>query len=412
MFVLVTLPDLELHAAMEANGLDRNGGTAAALDPGDRRRSSRHRRITHVNRTARLGGVEPGMTVGLAVDLCPDLRLLRPDPVGAARAWEGSLRRIEAMGAELEAPVVGTACFDPAGLIPLYGSLEGVLEKVFEALDGDCLVGVGPTRLAAGIELAGSAREVRVISTGSLSESLDALPLDRLGGRLGTERSSEEELISSLRRLGVERLGEIRRLGRGPVTDRFGTTGAKAWEIASGREGPLRPRRPEEAVEATVDIPDDESSIGLHPALAIVSSRLSARLGQAGRAARSTRLEAELRDGGSWHCERSPKAPTSNPDLIRIPFEPAIDRIPGMPARLRLIATALAEASPRLPTLFEGVGESRRRRLDEAVRQVKAVVGDTGVMKVVETNPRSRLPERRVMLVPCETGSGIEVAEG
>lgn len=347
-------------------------------------------------------GVEPGMTVSLAVDLCPELRLLRPDPVGAARAWEGALHQIEGVGAEVETEEVGSAYFDPAGLVPLYGDLETVLEKVFEALDGDCLVGVGPTRLAAGIDPASSAQEVRVIDATDLTKNLDALPLDRLRGRLGAESGSEEALISSLHRLGIERLGELRNLGKGPVTDRFGITGSRAWGIASGSEGPLHPRKPEEEVGVAVDIPDDGSSIGLHPALAIACSRLSARLGQIGRTARSARLEAELRDGGSWHCERSPKVPTSNPDLIRMPFEPALNQIPGMPLRLSLFATALAGVSPTRPTLFEGAGESRLRKLDEAVRQVKAAVGSSGLLKVVETDPGSRLPERRVMLVPCE----------
>lgn len=349
--------------------------------------------------------------MGLAIDLCPDLRLLRPDPVGAARAWEEALRRIEEIGAEVETGGIGSAWFDPTGLVPLYGDLVAVLGKVFEALDGDCLLGAGPTRLAAGIDLAASVPEVRVIDAGDLTKSLDTLPLERLRGRLESEPESEEELISSLRRLGIERLGELRGLGKGPLTDRFGIIGSRAWGVASGIEEPLHPRKPEEEFGVEIEIPDDGSSIGLHPALAIACSRLSARLGQIGRTARSARLEAELRDGGSWHCERSPKVPTSNPDLIRIPFEPALDQIPGMPLRLSLFATATAGTSPARPTLFEGAGESRLRKLDEAVRQVKAVVGDSGLLKVVETDPRSRLPERRVMLVPCEIEVEVEVTE-
>lgn len=402
MFVYVTVPDLELRAAMDASAQTWPEGTAVALDPGDRRRGLRHRQITHVNRAARIEGVRPGMTVGLAVDVCPGLRLLRPDPVRAVRAWDDRLRRIEGLGAEVESPRIGSACFDPTGLIPLYGGLPGLLKSLFEALGGRCLVGAGPTRLAASMDLGTSAGEVRAMNSAELQGRLDTLSLDHLRGRLEVGPGSEEDLISSLRWLGMERLGELRQLGRGPATDRFGVAGTRAWDVASGREEPLRPRRPEEEVRVTVEVPDDGSSIGLSPALAMVCSRLAASLAGIGRAARSVRLEAELRDGGSWRCERSPKVPTSNPDLLRIPFEPALESIPGMPAGLSMVATSLTGACPIQSTLFEEVRESRRRKIDEAVRQVKAVVGSPGLLKVVEANPRSRLPERRVMLVPCD----------
>ena len=400
MFVYVTIPDLELRVAM---GMGRSPGSdeeAAALDPGGDRQGSRHRRTGKVNRAARLRGVRPGMPVGLALDLCPGLRLLRPDPVRAAHAWEERVRQIEGIGAEVESPGIGDACFDPSGLLPLYGDLRGLLERVFEAMDDECLVGVGPSRLAASIDLAASPEDVEVIPHENLRERLDPLPLESLRGRIGAKSKSEEELITSLRRVGVDRLGELRRLGRGPVADRFGTVGATAWEVATGREEPLRPRKPGEEVRVVVEIPDHGSSFGLSPALGLVCSRLAAKLEGLGRAARSLRLEADLADGGSWCCERSPKLPTASADLIRLLFGPALELIPGIPAKLGMVAITLAEAEPEGATLFDLAGESRRRKLDEAVRQVRAVVGDRGLLKVVEASPRSRLPERRVMLIP------------
>lgn len=413
MFVFVTIPDLELRAAMEASGRPWSEDLPLAFDAGDHGRASGYRRTGSVNRAARLQGVRPGMTVGQAIDLCPGLGLLRPDPVAADRAWEEILSRLEGIGASVESPEIGRAWFEPDGLTPLYGGMRGVLEAVFEALDGDCLAGVGPTRLAASIDLAASAREIMVIRHEDLEKRLDALPLESLRGRLGIDPVEEEGLISSLGRLGFERLGEIRVLGSNPMADRFGGPGIRAWEIAAGREGSLRPRRPEEEMKVELEIPDDGSSMGIAPALAIACARLSVRLESAGRAARSVRLEAALRDGGSWSCERSPRTPTSNPDLIRIPFEPALERIPAMPTRLGLVATGLTEGVAFQPALFERTGDLRRRRLDEAVRQVKAVVGDPGLLKVVEASPRSRLPERRVMLIPRngEGGRDLGLAE-
>ena len=406
MFVFVTIPDLELRAAMEATGRPWSDGLPIALDAGEHHQSSGRRRAGMVSRAARLRGVRPGMAIGQAVDLCQDLVLLRPDPVAAGRAWEEALRRLEGIGASVESPGVGQAWFRPDGLEPLYGGIRGVLEAAFESLGDDCLIGAGPTRLAASIAPAASPSAVRIIHPEGLEEGLDRLPLESLRGRLGVDPAEEEGLISSLARLGFERLGEIRALGSDPMADRFGVPGTRAWEIAAGCEESLDPRKPADEIRVDVEIPDDGSSIGISPALAIVCARLSAGLEAAGRAVRSARLEARLRDGGSWSRERSPRTPTSNPDLIRIPFEPALERIPGMPANLCLVATSLTEGVSFQPTLFERAGDLRRRRLDEAVRQVKAVVGDPGLLRVVEANPRSRVPERRVMLVP-RNGEGV-----
>lgn len=409
MFVFVTIPDLELRAAAKAAGEAWTGEVAMALDPDGHRQASGRRRTGQVNAAARYRGVRPGMVLGQAVDLCPELRPLRPDPVMAGRMWEGTLRSLEGIGAAVESSEIGQAWFDPDGLMHLHGGIAGILGKVFEALGNEALVGVGPTRLAATIHLASSAGEVEVVRPEDLREELDGLPLMSLKGRLGVDRRSEDGLLSSLRMLGFERLGEIRALGAGPMADRFGDPGTKAWEVASGREESLQPREPVEEVGVRVEIPDDGSPVGLSPALALLCARLSAKLEGIGGAARSIRLEAELRGGGSWSCNRSPKLPTSNPDLIRIPFEPALELIPGIPAGLGMVATSLTEAVAVQPALFEAAGDSRRRKLDEAVRQVTAVVGDAGLLRVVEANPGSRLPERRVMLVPRD-GEGSRAA--
>ena len=402
MFVFVKAPDLELRAAIDAIGVSGASKRAVALDHEDLHRGSRHRPVVQVNGEGLLRGVRPGMTVALALDICPDLILLRPDPVGAAQMWERDLRRIEGIGARVESTAVGSACFDPSGLLPLYGGIRGVLGELFEALEGRCLAGVGPTRLAASVEMASSTGEVRVIRSEELLEVIDPLPLESLRGRLEGGPEIEEGLISALRWLGIGRLGEFRRLGEGPVTNRFGMAGAEAWRIASGKEEPIRPRRPEEEVRVTVEMPDDGFSIGLSPALGLISSKMAARLGGLGRTARSLRLEAGLEGGGSWRSERSPKLPTASPDLIRLLFEPSLELITGMPTELSMVATSLADYEPAQSALFETFRESRRRKLDEATRQVRAAVGDHGLLKVVEANPRSRLPERRVILAPLD----------
>jgi protein ImuB len=52
------------------------------------------------------------------------------------------------------------------------------------------------------------------------------------------------------------------------------------------------------------------------------------------------------------------------------------------------------------PTLRPSPAERRRERLGEAVRQARAAAGRDAVMRVLEVDPESRVPERRALLTP------------
>ena len=61
---------------------------------------------------------------------------------------------------------------------------------------------------------------------------------------------------------------------------------------------------------------------------------------------------------------------------------------------------------PGRENLFDDPGVGRMKRLAEAARQVGVAVDGQALLRVVETDPESRLPERRVVMVPLvEIGS-------
>ena len=47
-----------------------------------------------------------------------------------------------------------------------------------------------------------------------------------------------------------------------------------------------------------------------------------------------------------------------------------------------------------------GPDEQRRRKIAEAVRQARAAGGSEAVLRVLEVDPTSRVPERREVLMP------------
>ena len=121
MVIAVILPDLALRAALK-EAQDRLG-EAIALAP----QHDSIQVIGDVSEPARRLGVRPGMGLGEAIDICPSLLLVPPDPTRAAALWEKFLLRLEDMGAEVESPADGEAFFEASGLERLYGNLAGVI---------------------------------------------------------------------------------------------------------------------------------------------------------------------------------------------------------------------------------------------------------------------------------------------
>src|SRR5438046_6237433 len=57
-------------------------------------------------------GVEPGMRMGEALSICPDLVLVDQDPATAEEAWEGVLRRLEDSGFAVDPADLGCVYFE------------------------------------------------------------------------------------------------------------------------------------------------------------------------------------------------------------------------------------------------------------------------------------------------------------
>jgi protein ImuB len=59
-----------------------------------------------------------------------------------------------------------------------------------------------------------------------------------------------------------------------------------------------------------------------------------------------------------------------------------------------------APSAPAPTPLGEDPAERRRERLAEAIRQVRAAAGSDAVLRVLDVDPGSRVPERWAALAP------------
>jgi protein ImuB len=378
--------------------------------------------VGEVSGAAGAFGIVAGMGLGEALGRCPDLHLVSPDAERADAAWEGAVRRLEGIGAGVESERAGEAFFALDGLRGLCGgSFEGVLERARRAIGIPARLGAGPTRLAAAaaaLRFRGRRRSpsrpppgaaVRggfvVVPEGSVRAFLAPLEVGFLRGRLPDEWA-RATLPADLERLGVRTLGELAALPGDAIADRFGQPGLGALAMARGEPERLRLRRAPERLAEVLELPEAASGFQLERTLELLVDRLLANPRRDGRSLRRLRLHARLAAGGGWRTDAALRRATADRLRIRLALAPRLDELPAPAAALGLRALALGPSSGEQQPLASDAGERRRERLGEAIRQVRAAAGSDAVLRVLELDPGSRVPERRATLTPFpESGS-------
>src|SRR5581483_7795446 len=90
--------------------------------------------VGSVTAAAQVKGVRPGMRLGEALAMCPELELVEQDPATAEQSWEEILRRLEDAGFQVEPVDTGTVYFETKGVERLYGGLEPALKRSLAAV--------------------------------------------------------------------------------------------------------------------------------------------------------------------------------------------------------------------------------------------------------------------------------------
>jgi protein ImuB len=448
LIVCVHIPRFELAVAAGGREALAAGPVALAPEPG------REQLIGEASAAAEAFGVRAGLRLGEALARCPSLRLVAPDPAGVADEWERLLAALEGIGAAVESGRPGLAWFDAGGLRNLYGgSLEGVIAATRRSLagrtPGDPLreptavdrlpdaprepagasrlpsdplrepaavdrassrpprslgaparLGAAPSRFAA-LAAASRARARRAeVAPGDpkrLAAYMAPLPV-----RLLEWRPETAALPEVLERFGIHTLGELTRLPRAALADRFGAAGPLARDLARGRDEPLRPRRAAERLEERLELPESASGPQLERALGLLVDRLLARRERRGRPLRAAVLAAGLVEGGTWRARVTFREPVADPRRMRLVLAPRLAELPSPADVLRLRAEGFGPPSAGQRSLLSEPAAVRAARLREAVRQARAAAGPDAALRILPVDPDSRVPERRLALTPWD----------
>lgn len=356
-------------------------------------------KIGEVSGAAEAFGVRNGMRVSEALARCPQLVLIPSDPVALQDSWEQLLVRLEAIGAAVESTSPGLAYFNEHGLRGIYGgSRDGVIRKARAALRQPARFGVGPTRFCAYVAATSARpRRAQIINGGCAQarQYLATFPITLLAARKETSH-----LIAPLKRLGINTLGELRALPRESVLDRFGVSGTVAHDLASGFDTPLRPRVPTQHISETLELPESASGFQLAYALSLLIDRILMRPERRDRQLRAVVLSARLVEGGTWREQVVFREAHADRIRMRLVLSERLAALPAPAFELTLRVDQLGQQGGRQGSLLDDGGAVRQRRLQEAARQARLVGGLDAVMRILEVDRSSRIPERRVALTP------------
>lgn len=343
-------------------------------------------------------GVRPGLGLREAIALSPDAVILAPHPVRESAAAERVVMGLETLSPAVEIDLDQPGCYavDLTGLERLLGPPHLAAERLLATVPAILRSrgGVAPNKFAARVAahqaIAGT---VQVVDAAAMPAFLATAPVSLLPLAADKRRRLE--------RLGLRTLGDLAALPPAAVQARFGAEGRRAWELARGNDRePVHARAQPETVTESLTLPAPATS---RETMLIAITRLVLRAFDRtalhGRHVRQARLRASLESGQSWEQTTTLREPGGQKRLIdALGYRVQALSLPGPVEELTLELSGLIDATSR-QELLPGFHSRRPWQLAEASHQLKQRFGTSGLFRVAEVEPWSRLPERRQALI-------------
>ncbi|MFZ0215064.1 MAG: DNA polymerase Y family protein, partial [Candidatus Dormiibacterota bacterium] len=354
-------------------------------------------RVRCASPAAQAYGIRPEQTLSDAIGRCPTVAVLEDRPARDEAVWREIVEALELVAFTVEVRAPGEVYVDLQELLTCYRSVEGAIDALLHTAPSrlEPRVGVGRSRFVA-LLAANQAASGRgfVVGERGLSRFLSEQPVGAL--------PVSAEMLRRLDVLGLARLGDLRALRRSALAAQFGPEGTLAWDLAQGAEdAPLRPRPRRQQLEERLSL---EAPLVSRPALAAAwqqtLSRLVRRPSFRDLTARQIVLAAATERGRQWSHTVTCKEPLGDQRRMWSAVAPVIENatFPGPLSELRVELQGLLPASGQQLAL-PNARAALRGRLEDSMRQLKARYGYCPVGRVVEMEPWSRIPERRLALI-------------
>lgn len=334
------------------------------------------------------------MALAHAQAMVPDLPVAEADPEGDANAL-ADLAAWCLRWSPLTAPAAPDGLWiDATGCAHLHGGEAAMLAAILGRLERAGIhaqAALADTPGAAWALARFGAQPATIIPPGAQADALALLPVGAL--RL------EGDTLQALRRLGIDRVGQLVSMPRAPLARRFGAELLRRLDQALGREAePITPRVPPEAVQHHLAFAEPLLTA---TALAIAIQRLvdavCPRLEQAGLGARRLDLIFERVDDAVQVVRAGTARPTRHAaHLARLLRERLEGVDPGFGvAAMRLVVT---RAEPLIPAQVGASLDGKKVEVDLAplVDRLASRFGESRVFSLLPVE--SDVPERAIQV--------------
>ncbi len=363
-----------------------------------------HARVRACSREALEVGVELGMTLRRALALCPKAVFLPYQESYAAGEAARLLSCLQEFSPAIEVLAPGHLHFDIRGLARMNGvNDEAFLSDLHESTAATCglpvhLAGAETVFAAHAAAVTGgtgsrTAGSVALVPAGQAKTYLAALPVEVL--------PVPPAMHLRLRLFGLERLGQFSALGFSSVQAQFGREGARAWELANGRDDSfIVPQREELRISEEIEMPAPATSIP--PLLAgtqVLLQRALEHRDLKGHSLRRLDWRAVLESGEEITRRFVFREPTNDPVRMLFVVKNRLERLqlPAPVGSLGVTLSGLCSEYGHQQNLWQ-IGPKRYRELMDAIAQLNAREGGPQIFRIVEVQPWSRIPERQLAL--------------
>ncbi len=342
-----------------------------------------------------------GTSLVKAISQHPGAAVIRADEAFYDARWHEIIEHLLNISDRVEDAVRGTAFVAIDGLSELHGGQDQIVTLISEAtakLGMNGLVGVAPGRFAAYCAAirAGPSQPIRLPGNRvAVKEFLAPMPVDLL--------PLESRAIELMHDFALDTMGDLAAQSVSALQAQLGPDGRRAWELVNGID-----RTRLNAVERTENIVDDlqfpwpvASMDALSFGVQTLLDRAFASVQRIGKAAGRMDLTCEMSDSERWTYTHVFKEPTNSATLAISVVMTRVETIAQSDAspirspveKISVELSRLGQARAEQSGLWR---EHKSGDLDTAFRQLTAMTGSSPIKKIVEVEPWSRIPERRL----------------
>jgi DNA polymerase-4 len=345
-------------------------------------------------------GLEYGMNLQQALSIYGEMKVLHADLLGYWKVFDSILDNLEKCSPLVEGVELGTAYLGLAGLEPVYGTDDALVDAVKRAIPPAFEVRLGiadgkfVSRISAMLSTPGSYNQIEKGGTRLFLRDLscDLLPI-----------SSESR--TRLHDFGLYTMAAITSISPAQLQAQFGLEGHLIYDLACGLDDtPLYPRAYKELIEESAALPSATVSIEmLMTALEAMLNRAFIKLSKKKFGISSIKICTRTWLGEHWEETVRFKEPAMNlrTSLSRIKQVMANTAQPGPIEAIDIKITGTRRFCSKQKSLMNLV-KAQEHFLEE-IRQLEFRLGGAGVFQIKDIEPWSRMPERRYALSPVNS---------